>query len=53
MKNYENEVCELYGNNAAYREHEQKTKNYACDERFEKSIDKLGEGTAKFAVEAI
>ena len=28
MKNYENEVRERYGNTAAYREHEQKTKNY-------------------------
>ena len=28
MKNYENEVRERYGNTDAYREHEQKTKNY-------------------------
>ena len=28
MKNYETEVRERYGNTAAYREHEQKTKNY-------------------------
>ena len=28
MKNYETETRERYGNTAAYREHEQKTKNY-------------------------
>ena len=28
MKNYENEVCSRWGNTDAYREHEQKTKNY-------------------------
>ena len=28
MKNYETEVRERYGNTNAYREHEQKTKNY-------------------------
>ncbi len=28
MKNYETEARERYGNTAAYREHEQKTKNY-------------------------
>ena len=28
MKNYKTEVRERYGNTAAYREHEQKTKNY-------------------------
>ena len=28
MKNYEIETRERYGNTAAYREHEQKTKNY-------------------------
>ena len=28
MKNYENEVRARYGNTDAYREHEQKTKNY-------------------------
>ena len=28
MKSYENEARERYGNTAAYREHEQKTKNY-------------------------
>ena len=28
-------------------------KMYACDERFKKNIDKHGEGTAKFAADAI
>ena len=28
MKNYESEARERYGNTSAYREHEQKTKNY-------------------------
>ena len=28
MKSYENEARERYGNTTAYREHEQKTKNY-------------------------
>ena len=28
---YGKEVCERYGNTAAYREHEQKTKNYTKD----------------------
>ena len=31
MKNYETEVRERYGNTAAYREHEQKTKNYTIE----------------------
>ena len=117
MKNYENEARSRWGNTDAYREHEQKTKNYtkekwaeaneglmtifgefaacknsgaradsdeaqtlvaklqahitanyytctdeilaglgkmyACDERFKKNIDKHGEGTAKFAADAI
>ena len=117
MSNYETEARSRWGNTDAYREHEQKTKNYtkekwaeanydlmaifaefaACkasgasadsdetqalvaklqahitanyytctdeilaglgkmyvaDERFEKNIDKYGEGTAEFAFEAI
>ena len=28
MKNYETEACERWGDTDAYREHEQKTKNY-------------------------
>ena len=117
MKDYETEARERYGHTAAYKEHEQKTKNYtkekwaeandglmaifaefsACknrdesadsaeaqalvaklqahitanyynctdeiltglgkmyvaDERFKKTIDKYGEGTAAFAAEGI
>ena len=117
MKNYEIDVCERYSNTAAYREYEQKTKNYTkekwttandglmaifaefsvlkndgesadsdeaqvlvaklqahitanyytctdeilaglgkmyvADERFNKNIDKCGEGTAGFAAEGI
>ena len=117
MKDYFNETRERWGDTSAYREHEQKTKNYtkekwaeandglmaifaefaACkdsdasadsaearalvaklqahitenyytctdeilaglgkvyvaDERFKKNIDKYGEGTAEFAVDAI
>ena len=32
MKNYENEAREQWGNTAAYREHEQKTKNYTKED---------------------
>ena len=117
MNSYENEARERYGNTVAYREHEQKTKNYTkekwaeaneglmaifaefssckqsgadansneaqalvaklqahitanyynctdeiltglgkmyvADERFKKTIDKYGEGTAEFASEGI
>ena len=117
MNNYENEARERYSDTAAYREHEQKTKNYTkekwaeaneglmaifaefavckesgmsadsaeaqalvaklqahitenyytctdeilaglgkmyvADERFNKNIDKCGEGTAGFAAEGI
>ena len=117
MKNYETEVCSRWGDTDAYREHEQKTKNYTkekwaeandglmaifaefamcknsgasadsdeaqalvaklqayitanyytctdeilaglgnmyvADERFQKNIDKYGEGTAEFAAEGI
>ena len=117
MKSYETEARERYGNTAAYREHEQKTRNYTkekwaeandglmaifaefaeckrngfaanspevqslvvksqeyitqnyytctneilgclgqmyvADERFNKNIDKYGEGTAEFVAEAI
>ena len=31
MKNYETEARERYGNTDAYREHEQKTKNYTTE----------------------
>ena len=117
MRNYQDEARARYGNTDAYREHEEKTKNYTkekwaeaneglmailgefadcknsgvsadsaeaqalvaklqahitanyytctdeilaglgkmyiADERFKKNIDKYGEGTAKFVVEAI
>ena len=117
MKSYETEARERHGNTVAYREHEQKTKNYAkekwaeandglmsifaelaackdsgasadsaeaqalvaklqahitanyytctdeilaglgkmyvADERFKKSIDKYGDGTAEFVADAI
>ena len=32
MKNYENEARERWGDTAAYREHEQKTKNYTKED---------------------
>ena len=32
MKNYENEARERWGNTTAYREHEQKTKNYTKED---------------------
>ena len=32
MKHYENEARERWGNTAAYREHEQKTKNYTKED---------------------
>ena len=37
MKNYETEVRERYGCTAAYREHEQKTKNYTKEKWAEAS----------------
>ena len=35
MKNYENEARSRWGNTDAYREHEQKTKNYTNEKRAE------------------
>ena len=35
MKSYETEARERYGNTAAYREHEQKTKHYTKEKRAE------------------
>ena len=35
MKSYETEARERYGNTVAYREHEQKTKNYTKDKWIE------------------
>ena len=37
MNSYENEARERYGNTAAYREHEQKTKNYTKEKWAEAS----------------
>ena len=48
MKNYETEVRERYGNTAAYREHEQKTKNYT-KEKWAEANDGLMAIFAEFA----
>ena len=48
MKNYENEVRERYGNTAAYREHEQKTKNYT-KEKWAEANDGIMAIFAQFA----
>ena len=48
MKNYETEVCERYGNTAAYREHEQKTKNYT-KEKWAEANDGMMAIFAEFA----
>ena len=39
MKNYETEVRERYGGTTAYREHEQKTKNYTKEKWAEANYD--------------
>ena len=49
MKNYETEVRERYGNTDAYREHEQKTKNYT-KEKWAKANDGLMAIFGEFAV---
>ncbi len=49
MKIYENEVRERYGNTAAYREHEQKTKNYT-KEKWTEANEGLMAIFAEFAV---
>ena len=49
MKNYETEVRERYGNTVAYREHEQKTKNYT-KEKWAEANDGLMAIFAEFAV---
>ena len=41
MKSYETEARERYGNTAAYREHEQKTKNYILPD----SVSRSGNGS--------
>lgn len=48
MKYYEEEVCERWGNTAAYREHEKKTKNYS-KEKWVEVNDGLMAIFAKFA----
>ena len=48
MNNYENEARERYGNTAAYREHEQKTKNYT-KEKWAEANDGLMAIFAEFA----
>jgi len=48
MKTYETETRERYGNTAAYREHEQKTKNYT-KEKWAEANDGLMAIFAEFA----
>ena len=48
MKNYETEACERWGNTDAYREHEQKTKNYT-KEKWSEANDGLMTIFAEFA----
>ena len=48
MKSYETEARERYGNTAAYREHEQKTKNYT-KEKWAEANDGLIAIFAEFA----
>ena len=48
MKSYETEARERYGNTAAYREHEQKTKNYT-KEKWAETNDGLMALFAEFA----
>ena len=49
MKNYESEVRERWGNTDAYREHEQKTKNYT-KEKWAEANDGLMAIFVEFAV---
>ena len=48
MKNYENEARERWGDTSAYREHEQKTKNYT-KEKWAEANDGLMAIFAEFA----
>ena len=48
MKSYETEARERYGNTAAYKEHEQKTKNYT-KEKWREANDGLMAIFAEFA----
>ena len=47
-KDYKTDVCERYGNTSAYREHEQKTKNYT-KEKWAEANDGLMTIFAEFA----
>ena len=47
-KDYKTEVCERYGNTSAYREHEQKTKNYT-KEKWAEANDGMMAIFAEFA----
>ena len=49
MKNYETEARSRWGNTDAYREHEQKTKNYT-NEKWDEANDGLMSIFAEFAV---
>lgn len=49
MKNYEIDACECYSNTAAYREYEQKTKNYS-KEKWTTANDGLMAIFAEFSV---
>ena len=49
MKSYETEARERYGNTVAYREHEQKTKNYT-KEKWAEANDGMMAIFAEFAV---
>ena len=49
MKKYKNEIRERWGNTEAYREHEQKTKNYT-KEKWAEANDGLMAIFAEFAV---
>ena len=49
MKNYETELRERYGDTAAYREHEQKTKNYT-KEKWAEANDGMMAIFAEFSV---
>ena len=48
-KNYEKEACDRWGDTSAYREHEQKTKNYT-KEKWAEANDGLMAIFAEFAV---
>ena len=49
MKNYDNEIRSRWGNTQAYREHEQKTKNYT-KEKWAEANDGMMAIFAEFAV---